>query len=182
MTTELLFRDDAYLKTAAAHVIAVHDRGIELDRTIFYPQGGGQAGDTGVLVRENGERIAIADTRKGDTMDSVVHLPSPETSRLAVGETLFAPDELGQLPVDLLFLGEHALLDLDDPRAVLRDLGVDLGAQPDSRLARADLAFAAERIGLALRIVEDLLPKSPCLAQPRLLCHSRRDHGSCRIT
>ena len=85
--------------------------------------------------------------------------------------------ELGELTVDLLFLGEDVLLDLDDPRAVLRDLGVDLGAQPDSLLARADLALSAERIGLALRIVEDLLAKSPCLAQPRLLCHSRRDHG-----
>ena len=88
MTTELLFRDDAYLKTIAARVTAVHDRGIELDRTIFYPQGGGQLGDTGVLVRESGERIAIADTRKGDTMDSIVHLPAPETTRPAIGETV----------------------------------------------------------------------------------------------
>ena len=60
---------------------------------------------------------------------------------------------------------------------MLGDLGVDLGAQPDGLLARADLALAAVRIGLALRIVEDLLPESPCLTQPRLLCHSRRDHG-----
>src|SRR6187401_4677 len=49
MTTELLFRDDAYLRTASARVVAVHERGIELDRTIFYPQGGGQVGDSGTL-------------------------------------------------------------------------------------------------------------------------------------
>ena len=55
--TELLFRDDAYLKTASARVVAVNERGIELDRTIFYAQGGGQVGDTGVLLRANGERI-----------------------------------------------------------------------------------------------------------------------------
>src|SRR6187401_410613 len=77
MTTELLFRDDAYAKTATARVVAVDERGIELDRTIFYPTGGGQQGDSGVLVRPNGERIAIADTRKGDTMDSVRHLVAP---------------------------------------------------------------------------------------------------------
>ena len=43
MNTALLFRDDAYLRTANASVLRVSERGIELDRTIFYPQGGGQA-------------------------------------------------------------------------------------------------------------------------------------------
>ena len=66
MTTELLFRDDAYLKTATARVLAVGERGIELDRTVFYPLGGGQAGDSGTLVRASGERLLIGDTRKGD--------------------------------------------------------------------------------------------------------------------
>ena len=88
MTTELLFRDDAYLKSAEARVVAIHDRGVELDRTIFYPQGGGQMGDTGVLVRQDGERVRIPDTRKGDAIDSVVHVPAPEMARLEVGETL----------------------------------------------------------------------------------------------
>ena len=69
--TALLFRDDAYLRTATAQVVAVQERGIELDRTIFYPQGGGQAGDTGALVREGGEPLALVDTRKGDAPDSV---------------------------------------------------------------------------------------------------------------
>ena len=88
MTTELLFRNDAYLKTAQARVVAVHDRGIELDRTIFYPLGGGQPGDAGALVRDSGERIAIVDTRKGETPDGVVHVPAPSMPRPEPGERL----------------------------------------------------------------------------------------------
>ncbi len=88
MTTELLFRDDAYLKTASARVVAVNERGIELDRTIFYAQGGGQVGDTGVLLRANGERITVADTRKGEGMDSVLHVLAPGAPRPEVGEEL----------------------------------------------------------------------------------------------
>jgi misacylated tRNA(Ala) deacylase len=86
--TTLLFRDDAYLATATARVIASSERGVELDRTIFYPQGGGQQGDVGAFVRENGERIAVADTRKGELPDSVLHVLAPGTPRLEVGETV----------------------------------------------------------------------------------------------
>ena len=88
MTTELLFRDDAYLKNAEARVLAVDERGIELDRTIFYPLGGGQMGDTGVLIRGGGERIAIANTRKGDDRESVLHVPAAGMPQPAPGETL----------------------------------------------------------------------------------------------
>jgi misacylated tRNA(Ala) deacylase len=86
--SELLFREDAYLKTADARVVAVTERGIELDRTIFYPLGGGQPGDTGVLVRQNGERVSIVDTRKGATPDTVVHIPAPGSPALEPGEPL----------------------------------------------------------------------------------------------
>ena len=88
MATELLFRDNAYLKTATARVVAVHENGIELDRTVFYAAGGGQVGDTGTLLRPNGERIAIADTRKGSTSDSVLHIPVSGMPRPGVGETV----------------------------------------------------------------------------------------------
>jgi misacylated tRNA(Ala) deacylase len=88
MSTELLFRDDAYAKTASARVVAVDERGIELDRTIFYPLGGGQPGDTGTLTRTSGERIAIVDARKGEGVDSVVHVPDAAAPRPEVGETL----------------------------------------------------------------------------------------------
>jgi misacylated tRNA(Ala) deacylase len=88
MSTALLFRDDAYLQSAQARIVAITERGIELDRTIFYPLGGGQPGDTGTLVRANGERIAITDTRKGETLDTVVHIVTPSARPLEVGEEL----------------------------------------------------------------------------------------------
>ena len=86
MPTKLLFRDDAYLTTARVHVTGVQERGIEFDQTIFYPQGGGQVGDTGALVRANGERIAVTDTRKGDTLDSVLHVLQAGAGVPAIGE------------------------------------------------------------------------------------------------
>jgi misacylated tRNA(Ala) deacylase len=88
MTTELLFREDAYLRTATARVLAVSERGIELDRTVFYPLGGGQAGDTGRLLRAPGDALAIADTRKGETPDRVLHLPAPGGPLPQPGETV----------------------------------------------------------------------------------------------
>ncbi len=88
MTTELLFRADPYLRSASARVVAVREQGIEFDRTVFYPTGGGQMGDSGALLRPNGERIAIVDTRKGETPDSVLHIAALATPEPAIGETL----------------------------------------------------------------------------------------------
>src|SRR5262245_5634581 len=85
--TELLFREDAYLKTATAEVVACHERGVELNRTLFYPLGGGQPGDIGTLTRANGDRVVIADTRKGaDSVNSVLHIPAPPPVALEPGE------------------------------------------------------------------------------------------------
>jgi misacylated tRNA(Ala) deacylase len=88
MATEMLFRDDAYLRSASARVLAVTERGIELDRTVFYPLGGGQAGDTGRLLRAEGDAVAIIDTRKADTPDRVVHVPAPGSPLPQPGESV----------------------------------------------------------------------------------------------
>ena len=81
MTTRALFRDDAYLTQCEATVIAVDEHGILLDQTVFYPLGGGQAGDTGALTLADGTRIEIADTRKakfdGAAPDDAIHVPAP---------------------------------------------------------------------------------------------------------
>lgn len=95
--THDLFRQDSYLRECSARVTALtHDGGVVLDRTVFYPLGGGQAGDAGVLVRADGSLLPIADTRKGKDADGqptadIVHLPAPgQALGLAVGDAVTA--------------------------------------------------------------------------------------------
>ncbi|MDY0885030.1 alanyl-tRNA editing protein [Dongia soli] len=71
---ELLFRQDAYLKDCTATVTAVDNEGIRLDRTVFYPMGGGQPGDKGQLILADGRCIEITDTLKDQAPDSVRHI------------------------------------------------------------------------------------------------------------
>ena len=74
---QLVFREDAYVRSCAATVTAVDERGIRLDATVFYPTGGGQPGDTGVLRLADGREIAIVDSLKGPSPDEVIHVPAP---------------------------------------------------------------------------------------------------------
>ena len=71
--TQLLFRDNAYLRSATATVTAVDGNKVQLDRTPFYPLGGGQPGDRGTLTAD-GEVYGVIDTRKGEIPGSIVHL------------------------------------------------------------------------------------------------------------
>jgi misacylated tRNA(Ala) deacylase len=85
--TDDLFRADAYLRTCEARIVRIEEAGIVLDRTVFYPLGGGQAGDSGVLALADGRELVIADTRKakneeGQPTDEFVHVPAPEQAAL----------------------------------------------------------------------------------------------------
>ena len=74
--TEAIFREAPYERENPAVVAGVDERGIRLDRTVFYPRGGGQAGDTGSIALADGRAIAIADTVKGEGAE-IVHVPAP---------------------------------------------------------------------------------------------------------
>lgn len=87
---ELLFRDDAYLKECEATVVSVSDEGLRLDRTVFYPTGGGQPGDTGQLTTESGEVLSVVDTRKGESHEDVVHILETGAVAPAVGSKVTA--------------------------------------------------------------------------------------------
>lgn len=107
---ELLFRDDPYLQQCEAGVVSVHGEGteaspwlLELDRTVFYPLGGGQAGDRGALRLADGTEIAVLETRKGAGADDVLH-------RLAPGGPPPAPGTRIEARIDWAF--RHRLMRL----------------------------------------------------------------------
>ena len=92
--TEELFREDATLALCEANVTTIDERGVQLDRTVFYPLGGGQAGDRGVLVLADGTELQIADTRKGTQPGEIVHVPAPGQeallARITIGQAVQA--------------------------------------------------------------------------------------------
>ncbi|MGI9309944.1 MAG: alanyl-tRNA editing protein [bacterium] len=73
MTIEL-FRDDGYLKSCDATVTAIEGDALCVDRTVFYPEGGGQPGDSGKLTRADGAELRIADTRKSPQSGAHLHI------------------------------------------------------------------------------------------------------------
>ena len=90
--TEELFRQDSYLQRCTARVIAVDPASgaIQLDRTVFYPMGGGQPGDSGRLLRADGTVVIVADTRKGAGPGEIAHIPAADQPTLAVGDAVEA--------------------------------------------------------------------------------------------
>ncbi|HEV2284343.1 MAG TPA: alanyl-tRNA editing protein [bacterium] len=75
--TDLLYLQDSYLREADAVVRSAGDGSVVLDRTVFYPGGGGQPSDTGTLRWGDGERRVTEMRRDGDTVLHVLDGPPP---------------------------------------------------------------------------------------------------------
>jgi misacylated tRNA(Ala) deacylase len=87
--TDPLFQQDAYLRSCNARVVEVLPDGVVLDRTVFYPLGGGQPGDTGVLRRGDGRVCKVIDTRKAEA-GRIVHRIEPGDAMPSLGEEVEA--------------------------------------------------------------------------------------------
>ena len=87
--TELLFRDDAYLRECEATVVSASDGAVVLDRTVFYARGGGQPGDTGKIAWDSGA-VEVADALYGPdgeirhVVGGDASLPAPGTAVRAI--------------------------------------------------------------------------------------------------
>ena len=93
MSTDCLFREDAYLKECSATVVGITDAGgIVLDRTVFYAASGGQPADRGVLTTATGDAILIEGARYTDAgKTEIAHLPAATSGpRLKLGEPVHA--------------------------------------------------------------------------------------------
>ena len=82
--SELLFRDDAYLKSATAELVELTDNGgLIFDQTVFYPIGGGQPSDVGELI-SGGLNLKVREVRKGD-QGKVVFFVEGSTEGIQIG-------------------------------------------------------------------------------------------------
>jgi misacylated tRNA(Ala) deacylase len=141
--TIAIHRDDAYARECEAVVTRVTDDGVELDRTVFYPLGGGQAGDIGTLLLADGTRLPVIDARKSRrndaTPDDTLHVLDPASdwpSRLAPGTAVSAAIDWDRRYRHMRFhTATHLLC------AVVREL-VD-GCSITADYARLDFAMTA---------------------------------------
>jgi misacylated tRNA(Ala) deacylase len=90
MMTRALYQEDAYLRSCDALVVRLDPRGVVLDQTVFYPNGGGQPGDHGLLRRADGSAIAVVDTVKGEVSGEIVHVLAESELPFQVGEPVYA--------------------------------------------------------------------------------------------
>ena len=174
MTVELAARD-AYLRETTATVEDVTDDGVILDQTVFYPRGGGQPGDTGVLEWEGGS-VAVTDTFK--KAGALVHAvegdpPAPGTevtaridwerrhvlmrthTALHVLSAVIWRDFGAKVTGGNMTPGE-ARMDFE-----LDSISVDLGAEVENRLNEA--------LGAGHEVGVDFMPRAEALADPDLI-------------
>ena len=89
MTIEI-FREDAYAKTCTAKVVDADDRGIILDRTVFYSEGGGQPGDTGKIIAADGLTVTVVGAYNDEDGRGVLHVLAEGQSAPPAGTTVGA--------------------------------------------------------------------------------------------
>lgn len=90
--TELLYLQDAYRKTCRTRVERVSELEIVLEQTVFYPRGGGQPGDTGIIKLASGRLLPITDTIYGPAREAL-HVP-------AAGHELPAEGDAVEIEID----------------------------------------------------------------------------------
>ena len=84
--TEKVFYQDSYQKTHRSTVSSLEEGGVVLASTIFYPLGGGQPGDTG-LLRIGGVDFQVTDTRYAPDRVGIVHyLDADDISGIQPGD------------------------------------------------------------------------------------------------
>lgn len=194
--TEPLFRDDAYLRDCEARVLSVDpvpDQNsvfsVVLDRSVFYPLGGGQLGDTGQLTLGNGDRLDVIDTRKGEN-EAIRHLVT-QTDGLAIGDTVTATLNWDRRHVIMRYhTALHLLCSLIDAPVTSGSIQVDrarldfdLPESPD-KLALAEQlnALVAQDAAVTQRYITDAeLDAQPELVRTMSVQPPRNAAGTIRL-
>ena len=88
--TEEIFHDDAYAQSCTANVVEADERGVILDRTVFYSEGGGQPGDTGTITAADGSSVQVVGTYKDRDGRGILHVLAEGQNPLTAGTEVTA--------------------------------------------------------------------------------------------
>ena len=88
--TEEIFRADAYAQSCTANVLEADERGVILDRTVFYSEGGGQPGDTGTITTADGSSVRVVGTYKDRDGRGILHVLAEGENPLTAGTEVTA--------------------------------------------------------------------------------------------
>lgn len=172
--TEPLFRNDAYLREAEA-IVTGHtaEGGIICDRSIFYPTGGGQPGDSGLLLWEGG-RLAIATAVKAEG-GQIALVPAEPAAMPPVGSTIRQRLDWDRRHRHMRV---HTALHLLSVVIPLPVTGGQIGAERgrldfDMPDPPSDVAMLEDRlnalIGLDLKVSDDWITDQELLDNPSLV-------------
>ena len=176
MSTDFLFRTDSYLKETTAQVIGHTDEGgIILDRTVFYPTGGGQPGDQGVMTLPHGQDVAITNTVYAPDRSRIAHLLAADAPRPAIGDTVTVC-----IDWELRYkrMRVHTALHLLTTVLPYPVTGGAIGDGegrldfdiPDAGMDKDDIAAElARRIGLDAEVTEQWITDDELLAKPDMI-------------
>ena len=84
--TELLFNENSYLENCEATITSLENNIIQLDRTIFYAESGGQPGDVGKITL-NDRVLKVIDTQKGNNPKEIHHIIEGEIDQDLIGKS-----------------------------------------------------------------------------------------------
>ncbi len=156
--TNLLFHEDPYLKEFRARVQGViKGKYLVLDRTAFYPEGGGQAGDSGELeISSRKIRVNVTDTQK--VGDVVIHVLSRTVPQDITGDEVIGRIDWGRrFSLMRHHTATHILL--GSARRVLGEHVWQAGAEKTPFKARLDITHYKPLSREEVLKIEDLVNK-----------------------